>query len=130
MEDAMGVVVTQAGNVSEQMGQVLGKIEHEARKSQKATTLALLVGGLSLFVSAVAFVASLYFSRVGFAADRAEAKASDAASAKVVEQLEAQNRLSRQLVDEQRKARPAPTPSTVQPASAARPARRRSPAAN
>lgn len=98
MEGAMTIVVQQAGNVSEQMGQVLKKIENEAEKGQKATRWALVIAVGSLLLSAAGFVASAYFSQLGYDADRRDASAGDKIGADIVKGLEAQNSLLREIL--------------------------------
>lgn len=109
MEDAMGTVVEQAGNVSGLVGQVFTTIKEEASRSQKQTNRALRLAALSLAVSAMALAVSAYFSREGFLADRSDAKTGDDASAKVIQRLDDQNALMRALIDESRKERAAAT---------------------
>jgi hypothetical protein len=90
MEEAMGFVVEQAGNVSEKMGQVLSKIETESAKSQLAARWALAIGGISLLVSAVALGASAYFSHAGYWADREDARSDGQAARELTEQVRQQ----------------------------------------
>lgn len=99
MEDAMGFIVKQAGNVSDLIKQVFLTIEREAKSSQQQTQKALKIALLSLGLSVVALAVSAYYSRAGFSADREEAKTGDIASAKVIQRLEEQNALLRQFIN-------------------------------
>lgn len=121
MEEAMGLVLEQAGNVSEKMGQVLSKIEVEAAKSQMAARWAFFVGVLSLVLSAGALAVSAYFSRVGYSADREDARSGDKAMALLTKRIEQQTAMMGDLLAESRKrsgARVGPPVGARRPESA------------
>lgn len=101
MEGAMGLVLEQAAHVSEKMGLVLTTIEDEAAKSQQAARLALGIGVVSLLVSAAALWVSAHFSRVGYQADRNDAKAGDLAAAEMTRRIEEQTMEVARRMDQQ-----------------------------
>ena len=101
MEQAMSLVVEQAGNVSGLMGQVLSKIETEAANSQQAARQAFRLSAISLAVAALALVVSAYFSVVGYQADRQDAKSGDRSSAVMTKRVEEQTAAMTQRMDQQ-----------------------------
>ncbi|WP_242102498.1 hypothetical protein [Lysobacter sp. M2-1] len=116
MEDAMDLIVEQAGNVSGLVGQVVVQIKEEAAKSQKGAKFAMGVAVLAL-------LASLATGLAGYMADRSEAKAGDVAGDRMVAHLAEQNRLLRAMLARESQAeRPSHTPEGP-PAAASPPSK-------
>lgn len=101
MEEAMGLVLEQAGNVSRMVGEVLTQIEQEAAKSQRAARHAFWVGAISLLLAALALGLSAYLSLVGYRADREDARSNDRASTLLAERVGEQTTIVANRIDQQ-----------------------------
>lgn len=115
MEEAMGLIVEQAGNVSTLVAKVIEKIEEQSRefqeRSETQTKNALGYARWSLAIAATALLVSAVFSGLTYLEARSDATASSKDTAALIQQEKLQSQELKTLIAQARH----PSPPLVAP---------------